>query len=78
MWLTSSWSLIVAVAGVLSESKATTSYWRKLKQRLKEEDNETVTNRNALKMTITDKFFIPTTIKQMLTNCKHLTVGYIL
>ena len=31
---------IVDVVGVLSESKDPTSYWRKLKQRLKEEGNE--------------------------------------
>ena len=42
---------IVDVAGVLTESKDPTTYWRKLKQRLKEEGNETVTNCHALKMT---------------------------
>ena len=41
---------IVDVAGVLTESKNPTTYWRKLKQRLKEEGNETVTNCHALKM----------------------------
>ena len=45
---------IVDVVGVLSESKDPTSYWRKLKQRLKEEGNETVTNCHALKMTAQD------------------------
>ncbi len=45
---------IVDVVGVLSESKNPTSYWRKLKQRLKEEGNETVTNCHALKMTAQD------------------------
>ena len=43
---------IVDVVGVLSESKDPTSYWRKLKQRLKEEGNETVTNCHALKRCI--------------------------
>jgi hypothetical protein len=37
-----------------AERKDITSYWRKLKQRLKEEGNETVTNCHALKMTAQD------------------------
>ena len=45
---------IVDVAGVLTESKDPTTYWRKLKQRLKEEGNESVTNCHALKMTAKD------------------------
>ena len=45
---------IVDVVGVLAESKDPTSYWRKLKQRLKEEGNETVTNCHALKMKAQD------------------------
>lgn len=35
---------IVDVIGVLTESKDPTAYWRKLKQRMKNEENETVTN----------------------------------
>ena len=34
---------IVDVCGVLTDSKDPTAYWRKLKQRLKAEGNETVT-----------------------------------
>ncbi|MCR5389051.1 MAG: hypothetical protein K6E56_07385 [Lachnospiraceae bacterium] len=45
---------IVDVVGVLTESKDATAYWRKLKQRLKEEGNETVTNCHGLKMTAQD------------------------
>jgi hypothetical protein len=45
---------IVDVAGILSESKDPQAYWRKLKQRLKEEGNETVTNCHALKMRAQD------------------------
>ena len=45
---------IVDVCGVLSESKDPQAYWRKLKQRLKEEGNETVTNCHALKMRAAD------------------------
>ena len=45
---------IVDVCGVLTESKDPQAYWRKLKQRLKDEGNETVTNCNALKMLAPD------------------------
>ena len=41
---------IVDVCGVLSESENPQTYWRVLKNRLKKEGNETVTNCNALKM----------------------------
>ena len=45
---------VVDVCGVLTDSKNPTAYWRKLKQRLKEEGNETVTNCHALKMRAAD------------------------
>ncbi|MDP3832143.1 MAG: BRO family protein, partial [Ignavibacteriaceae bacterium] len=45
---------IVDVVGVLSESINPQAYWRKLKQRLKEEGNETVTNCHGLKMLAAD------------------------
>ena len=45
---------IVDVVGALSESIDPQSYWRKLKQRLKEEGNETVTNCHGLKMMAAD------------------------
>ena len=45
---------IVDVCGVLTNSKDATAYWRKLKQRLKEEGNETVTNCHALKLQAAD------------------------
>lgn len=45
---------IVDVVGVLSESIDPLAYWRKLKQRLKAEGNETVTNCHALKMIAAD------------------------
>ena len=35
---------VVDVVRVLTDSKDPTAYWRKLKQRLKAEGNETVTN----------------------------------
>ena len=45
---------IVDVCGVLTDSKDANAYWRKLKQRLKIEGNETVTNCHGLKMTAHD------------------------
>lgn len=45
---------IVDVIQILTESIDATAYWRKLKQRLKEEGNETVTSCHALKMTAAD------------------------
>jgi len=45
---------IVDVVGILSESVDSQAYWRKLKQRLKKEGNETVTNCHALKMIAAD------------------------
>jgi len=44
----------VDAVGVLSESVDPQAYWRKLKQRLKEEGNESVTNCHALKMRAED------------------------
>ena len=45
---------VVDVVGVLTDSVDPTAYWRKLKQRLKAEGNETVTNCHGLKMTAHD------------------------
>ena len=45
---------VVDVVEALTESVDPTAYWRKLKQRLKEEGNETVTNCHALKMVAKD------------------------
>ena len=45
---------IVDVVGVLTDSSDPTAYWRKLKQRLKAEGNESVTNCHALKMQAAD------------------------
>ena len=45
---------IVDVIKVLTESKDPSAYWRKLKQRLTEEGNETVTNCHGLKMKAAD------------------------
>ena len=45
---------IVDVISVLTESKDPNAYWRKLKQRLKDEGNETVTNCHGLKLIAAD------------------------
>ncbi|GHV72601.1 hypothetical protein AGMMS49928_29800 [Spirochaetia bacterium] len=45
---------IVDVVTVLTDSVDPAAYWRKLKQRLKEEGNETVTNCHGLKMPAPD------------------------
>ena len=45
---------VVDVVGALTGSRDPAAYWRKLKQRLKEEGNETVTNCHGLKMTAAD------------------------
>ncbi len=45
---------IVDVVAVLTDSIDPNAYWRKLKQRLKEEGNETVTNCHGLKMLAPD------------------------
>ena len=45
---------VVDLVGAVSESKDKQAYWRKLKQRLKEEGNETVTNCHTLKLKAQD------------------------
>jgi DNA-damage-inducible protein D len=65
IWHKDEWYFsVVDVIQVLTESVDATSYWRKLKQRLKEEGNETVTNCHALKMLAQDG-------KMRLTDCAN-------
>lgn len=45
---------VVDVIGILTDSVSPTVYWRKLKQRLKQEGNETVTNCHGLKLKAAD------------------------
>jgi len=55
VWHSGEWYFsIVDIVAVLTESVDSNAYWRKLKQRLKEEGNETVTNCHALKMPAPD------------------------
>lgn len=53
---------IVDVVAALTESTDSNAYWRKLKQRLKEEGNETVTNCHGFKLKAADG-------KMRLTDC---------
>ena len=48
------WFSVVDVIGALTDSTDSSAYWRKLKQRLKEEGAETVTNCHGLKMRASD------------------------
>ena len=48
------WFSVVDIINILTESKDPTAYWRKLKQRLKAEGNESVTNCHGLKMKASD------------------------
>ncbi len=55
VWHNKEWYFsIIDIVAVLTESIDPPAYWRKLKQRLKEEGNETVTNCHALKMPAPD------------------------
>lgn len=45
---------VVDVVAILTDSVDPAAYWRKLKQRLRDEGNETVTNCHGLKMTAAD------------------------
>jgi hypothetical protein len=48
------WFSIVDIVAVLTDSVDPLAYWRKLKQRLRDEGNETVTNCHGLKMRAAD------------------------
>ena len=48
------WFAVVDVVAILTESENPQAYWRKLKERLKKEGNETVTNCHGLKMPAPD------------------------
>ena len=53
---------VVDVVGVLTDSPNPNNYWRVLKNRLKKEGNESVTNCNQLKMQSTDGKFYKTDV----------------
>jgi len=53
---------IVDVVGVLTDSPNPNNYWKVLKNRLKKEGNESVTNCNQLKMQSSDGKFYKTDV----------------
>jgi DNA-damage-inducible protein D len=48
------WFAVADICAILSESKDPQAYWRKLKQRLKPDGSETVTNCHGLKLPAAD------------------------
>lgn len=58
---------IVDIIMVLSESVDPPAYWRKLKQRLKEERNETVTNCHGLKIQVLDSQYYKADVVELLS-----------
>lgn len=58
------WFSVVDVCGVLTNSDDPGAYWRKLKQRLKKEGSEVVTNCHGLKLEAADG-------KRYLTDCAN-------
>lgn len=46
---------VIDVVGALTDSVSPSAYWRKLKQRLKQEGNETMTNCHRLKLPALDE-----------------------
>ena len=63
---------IVDVVAVLTDSAAPTAYWRKLKQRLKQEGNESVTNCHALKLRAADGKMRMTTVGKQDRQVRHI------
>ena len=53
---------VVDIVSVVSESKDGRKYWNKLKQRLKEEGNESVTNCHQLKLKSSDGKYYATDV----------------
>ena len=60
---------VVDVVDVLTDSTNPSTYWRKLKQRLKQEGNETVTNCHGLKMQAIDGKKHTAKVSNILYNC---------
>ncbi|HLB57465.1 MAG TPA: Bro-N domain-containing protein [Gammaproteobacteria bacterium] len=58
------WFSVVDVCSVLTESVDAGAYWRKLKQRLREENSEVVTNCHGLKLPAADN-------KKYITDCAN-------
>jgi prophage antirepressor-like protein len=58
------WFSVVDVCGTFTDSLNAGAYWRKLKQRLKEEGSEVVTNCHGLKLVAADR-------KKYVTDCAN-------
>ena len=63
------WFSVVDVVAVLTDSKDAGAYWRKLKQRLKAEGSEVVTNCHALKLEASDG-------KKYATDCANTEIMF--
>ena len=63
---------VVDIVSVISESKDGRKYWNKLKQRLKQEGNETVTNCHQLKLKATDGKYRMTDVEVALADLGEL------
>lgn len=71
---------VIDVVGVLSQSKNPNSYWSTLKQRIKKEGNESVTNCDQLKMLASDGKYYKTDVantEQIPTIINHILTGQI-
>ena len=66
------YSSIVDVVAVLTDSADPAAYWRKLKQRLKQEGNETVTNCHALKLRAADGKMRMTAVGKQDRQVRHI------
>ncbi len=64
---------IVNVIAILTDSTNQIVYWRKLKERLKKEGNETVTNCHTLKM----KFLFCEIIHKLIVRNNRMVKGYV-
>lgn len=58
------WFSVIDICAVLTESKDPGAYWRKLKQRLKQEESQVVTNCHGLKLEASDG-------KKYITDCAN-------
>ena len=58
------WFSVIDICGALTDSLDAGAYWRKLKQRLKEESNEVVTFCHGLKLEVPDG-------KKYVTDCAN-------
>lgn len=63
---------VVDVVGVLTDSPDPNNYWKVLKNRLKKEDNEPVTNCNRFKLLVADGKMSLTDKRECLIPCSRI------